>query len=866
MHAIHSASINLNHIHPNLPPGATSATILPSLTQPLLSLGQFCDTGFDVILTNKNVYLKKQQHHEYTNSTTNKIGTRNTTTGLWDIPLTPTTHQQQATTQQHLLHTSTPAPKAFNAYAKQTKSELVTFLHAAAFSPTVATWCAAIDMGFFATWPGLTSALVRKHLLKSLATAKGHQKEERQGLRSTRKTTTPHNPHDNAVDMTAMAPTHGTARTNCVYFARFDLEGTVASDQTGRFPQTSFEGNKYMTIMFSEDANGILAHPIKNRSEYELVEGIKTLHGRLKHANLPLNFHIIDNECPATLKAYLREHNIDYQLVPPYYHRQNPAERAIQTFKDHFVAGLSSTNPNFPLYLWDKLIPQAERTLNMLRPCRINPRISADTYLNGIHNYNCVPMAPPGIKVLVHEAPTRRKTWAPHGVEGWYVSMAQDHYRCYKVFVPKTRATRIVRTVEFFPHANNMKLLSSLDAATTAAADLTHALLNPAPAAPFAHIGQEQTAALKQLANIFNSATNTKAAQQKQSDTHPLPRVTASPASHKNIAQNRLLGTPKSQETSRCGTGTVRLAGAPRGGVGLSPVNCDTHLRTASPAPQRVVTPSRPTIMTNLSTNRSNDAHPVPVTPPRVHSTHRTHSNHRTPRDTPQPREQPHLIPPDEPRPFALHRYNLRPRQSALAFLAAVTPHPAFTPRFRHQANSVLDPQSGRDLEYRDLAKGPEAAVWTRALANDLGRLAQGVGTRMPVGTNTIFFIPRSSVPPGKTITYARLVASLRPSKAEPYRVRVTVGGNRLEYMGDTTTHCASQTTTKCLLNSVISTAGARFMTVDIKDFYYGTPMEIYEYMAIQLSIIPQEIISQYKLDSIAHNGMVYVEIRKEMG
>ena len=109
--------------------------------------------------------------------------------------------------------------------------------------------------------------------------------------------------------------------------------------------------------MFSEDANGIFAHPIKNRSEHELVEGIKSLHSRLKNVNLPLKFHIIDNECPATLKSYLREHNIAYQLVPPYYYHQNPAERAIQTFKDHIVAGLASSNPNLPLYLWDKLIP-----------------------------------------------------------------------------------------------------------------------------------------------------------------------------------------------------------------------------------------------------------------------------------------------------------------------------------------------------------------------------------------------------------------------------------------------------------------------------------------------------------------------------
>ena len=56
---------------------------------------------------------------------------------------------------------------------------------------------------------------------------------------------------------------------------------------------------------------------------------------------------------------------------------------------------------------------------------------------------------------------------------------------------------------------------------------------------------------------------------------------------------------------------------------------------------------------------------------------------------------------------------------------------------------------------------------------------------------------------------------------------------------------------------------GAEFMIVDIKDFYYDTPMSIYEYMALPLALIPQEIISQYKLNSIAHNDIVYIKIRK---
>ena len=64
-------------------------------------------------------------------------------------------------------------------------------------------------------------------------------------------------------------------RSNCFYLARIDLTGTVATDLTRYFPTTSLEGNKYIMMLFSDDANGILAQPVKNRSELELVNVIK---------------------------------------------------------------------------------------------------------------------------------------------------------------------------------------------------------------------------------------------------------------------------------------------------------------------------------------------------------------------------------------------------------------------------------------------------------------------------------------------------------------------------------------------------------------------------------------------------------------
>ena len=89
----------------------------------------------------------------------------------------------------------------------------------------------------------------------------------------------------------------------------------------------------------------------------------------------------MDNEISNDLKIALKENDTSYQLVPPYSHRRNLAERAIQTWKNHFKAGLASLNPNFPLAEWDRLLHQANVTLNLLRASRSNPKISAYTYI-----------------------------------------------------------------------------------------------------------------------------------------------------------------------------------------------------------------------------------------------------------------------------------------------------------------------------------------------------------------------------------------------------------------------------------------------------------------------------------------------------
>jgi len=103
-----------------------------------------------------------------------------------------------------------------------------------------------------------------------------------------------------------------------------------------------------------------------------------------------------------------------YQLASPYDHQLNPAERAIQTWKNHFISNLHGCDRGFPAYQWCQLIKQCEMTLNMLCQSRINPKLSTYSQLFGIFDYNQTPLAPLGTKAFVHEHANQRPSHADH--------------------------------------------------------------------------------------------------------------------------------------------------------------------------------------------------------------------------------------------------------------------------------------------------------------------------------------------------------------------------------------------------------------------------------------------------------------------
>ena len=115
-------------------------------------------------------------------------------------------------------------------------------------------------------------------------------------------------------------------------------------------------------------------------------------------------------------------------MAAPEDHQRNPCKRAIQSFKNHFISILAGTDPDFPKNRWDLLLEQAEITLNMSRPSKLNPRVSAYTLINGVFDFDKTPLAPAWVKIIVHDRVNERASWAQHGSRGFYIGPAMQHF------------------------------------------------------------------------------------------------------------------------------------------------------------------------------------------------------------------------------------------------------------------------------------------------------------------------------------------------------------------------------------------------------------------------------------------------------
>ena len=133
-----------------------------------------------------------------------------------------------------------------------------------------------------------------------------------------------------------------------------------------------------------------IASPTKNKGK-ATTTACKSIYDELTEAGITPILQYLDNETPKELIAAIKKNNLKFQLAALHDHRLNPAERAVSTFKNHFIAILVECDKRFPKYLWGQLIPPAVITLNILQQSRTNSKLLAHDQVFGTFNYQRTP-------------------------------------------------------------------------------------------------------------------------------------------------------------------------------------------------------------------------------------------------------------------------------------------------------------------------------------------------------------------------------------------------------------------------------------------------------------------------------------------
>ena len=404
----------------------------------LISIGKFCDADCSVLFNKTTVKVFDCHGTVILQGFREPTGAR-----LWRVNIYPTAavaqtaHTHPPTTQPHLIiddeyippiptpttsptvHTlarislpvlvpaclpSTPAPTPSTksteyhrrAYDLPSTKALVEYLHCTVGSPVKSQFLQAVKCGNYRSFPGLTATNVARYCPENATpTVLGHMTQVQKGLRSTQ----------SALLATLTKP-DDTLKIIEVGLGLHVVEvpiATLYTDDMGRFPIRAMSGNQYIMLAFQDAANVILVQAFQSKADHHRIPAYNTIMDRLTTRGHTVDMQILDNEASAAyINCINNTWNVRHQKVPPDMHRRNKAERAIRTFKAHFISILASVDPSFPKNRWDLLLPQAEITVNLLRQSATKPTISAWEHFNGPYNFDATPMGPPGCRVISH--------------------------------------------------------------------------------------------------------------------------------------------------------------------------------------------------------------------------------------------------------------------------------------------------------------------------------------------------------------------------------------------------------------------------------------------------------------------------------
>jgi hypothetical protein len=294
-----------------LPKAATSAYTIPGMkNHSLMSLTQLCNAGCKIIM-DKDELVVIYKGMVVMN------GIKNKQNGLWYLPI-----KQDATEITYAIHDDRrPTQQTANSvYHTSTLAETIQFIHQCMFSPTVDTFCRAIDNDQLIGFPAITSAQVQKYLPESTATAKGHMNRQRKGVRSTTK----QNDKDQFIDTDFRPIIDENAEVELFIGATIaeQNEGTIYTDNTGRFPIQSYHGKRVQFVAYEYRSNAILVRTLRDETDESMVKAFEDIYTYFTEKGFKPKLNVMDNKCSKAVQKYIKSTGADIQFVNPDDHRE----------------------------------------------------------------------------------------------------------------------------------------------------------------------------------------------------------------------------------------------------------------------------------------------------------------------------------------------------------------------------------------------------------------------------------------------------------------------------------------------------------------------------------------------------------------
>jgi hypothetical protein len=726
-------------------------------------------------------------------------------------------------------------------------AELVKFAHAVFGSCPISTFLKAMDKGWLNNYPQLTAKMIRQNPPVAIATAMGYLDQTRQGHRSTRRANIA-----TVIDEDDWgAEEMDDEFLRCRVMPAKDLMN--ASDATGRFPMSTKSGWDYLLV--STLGGYVHLQLLQDRTKGEYVRAYRLMYSYFKQYGHTPTIQRLDNESSTELELFLRECNVDTQYVPPGIHRQNPAERAIRHTKNCIIAMCTTADERIPAeVMLEEVVIQAEIVINQLRPWLADPTLNAWTGFRGkAYDHLAHPMSVFGMRVVIHEKPDARRSWAPHGKEGFYIAPSLLHYRCWRVYVSETGTTRVSDTLAWFPEPYTMPGHSPLDQVTAAITDLKTAITKATKKEHTLLLDTTLSERVNELKSLFSPATLSEAARIQRVAQPP-----AAPVQH-NI-QEDLPSSNSGSGSSSCSNSSNGSSSSSTSSTSSSKLNkkptTDTSIKYHWQVLRVQEAPSRAKKYFKYCKRLFKDDF----------GTHQIVSIDRNSVCDKGKGSQTvfykyynvlaHMTPPTN-----IDDYDHIPCAELHNDVGIEWTTPAATSSafFAATATSLNLNDDGTPITLASVLAGKFRHEWEVAADDEFRKLITTTQTMRPIHKHQIPADRR------KDITYYNPVLKEKmKGNVLVRRVRGTLGGDRINYKGDVSARTASLEVVRTLLNSVLAD-DADFMTADITDYYLNTPLLRSEYVRVGKSQISSTIVSEYKLEAYLIDDYYYFEVVKGM-